>query len=38
MSNEYLDWAADKIQEEKLIVEKYPFLHIRDVDGHIDIE
>ena len=38
MSNEYLDWAADKIQEEKLIVEKYPFLHIRDIDGHIDIE
>ena len=38
MSNEYLDWAVDKIQEEKLIVEKYPFLHIRDIDGHIDIE
>lgn len=38
MSNEYLDWVADKIQEEKLIVEKYPFLHIRDIDGNIDTE
>ena len=32
------DWIFDKIQEEKLIVEKYPFLHIRDIDGGIDTE
>ena len=38
MSNEYLDWMTDKIQEEKLIVEKYPFLQIRDIDGTVDVE
>lgn len=32
------DWVFDKIQEEKLIVEKYPFLHIRDIEGNIDME
>ena len=36
MSNEYNDWMIDKIQEERAIVEKYPFLHIRDIDGNID--
>ena len=28
MSNEYKDWAVDKIQEENKIIEKYPFLRI----------
>lgn len=32
MSNEMKDWTSDKIQEEKFIVEKYPFLHIRDIE------
>ena len=37
MSNEYKDWATEKSAEEKAIVEKYPFLHIRDIDGTLDI-
>jgi hypothetical protein len=36
MSNEYKDWAADKIEEEKQILEKYPFLKARTVKGDID--
>lgn len=36
MSNEYKDWMEDKIQVEKAIVKKYPFLRIRDIDGNID--
>lgn len=36
MSNEYKDWERDKIEEEKTWVQKYPFLHIRDIDGTID--
>lgn len=31
------DWICDRTEEEKLIVEKYPFLHIRNIDGTIDI-
>ena len=38
MSNEYKDWKADRIEEEKQIVEKYPFLRARDIDGTIDTE
>ena len=29
MSNEYKDWERDKIEEEKQIVAKYPFLRMR---------
>lgn len=36
MSNEYKDWEFDKIEEEKEIVEKYPFLRTRNIDGTID--
>lgn len=36
LSNEYKDWEKDKIEEEQQIVQKYPFLHIRDIDGTID--
>ena len=36
MSNEYKDWERDKIEEEKEIVEKYPFLRARNIDGTID--
>ena len=36
MSNEYKDWERDKIAEEKAIVARYPFLHVRDIDGAID--
>lgn len=36
LSNEYKDWERDKIEEEKTWVQKYPFLHIRDIDGTID--
>ena len=38
MSDEMKDWVFDKIQEEKFIVEKYPFLYVRDIDGSIDME
>ena len=38
MSNEYKDWAADRIKEEKQILEKYPFLAERTLDGEIDTE
>lgn len=34
--NEYKDWERDKIEEEKWIVAKYPFLQVRDSDGNID--
>ena len=36
MSNEYKDWERDKIEEEKEIVAKYPFLRARNIDGTID--
>lgn len=36
MSNEYKDWESDKIEEERQIVAKYPFLHLRNIDGTID--
>ena len=36
MSNEMKDWMADKIEEERQIVEEYPFLRLRDIDGSID--
>lgn len=36
MSNEYKDWKADRIEEEKQILEKYPFLRARTVKGNID--
>jgi hypothetical protein len=38
LSNEYKDWERDKIEEEKAWVQKYPFLHIRNIDGIIDTE
>ena len=38
MSNEYKDWAKDRIEEEKQIVAKYPFLRLRNIDGTIDTE
>lgn len=36
MSNEYKDWLQDKIEEEKEIVAKYPFLQVRNIDVTID--
>jgi hypothetical protein len=36
MSNEYKDWEADRIEEEKQILQKYPFLAERNIDGTID--
>jgi hypothetical protein len=36
LSNEYKDWEIDKIEEEKEIVSKYPFLRVRNIDGSID--
>lgn len=36
LSNEYKDWEMDRIEEEKFIVAKYPFLQVRDIDGTID--
>jgi hypothetical protein len=38
MSNEYKDWKIDRIEEEKQILEKYPFLAERTLDGEIDTE
>lgn len=38
MSNEYKDWAADRLAEEKEIVAKYPFLRARDIDGTVDTD
>ena len=38
MSNEYKDWKADRIKEEEQILEKYPFLAERTLDGEIDTE
>ena len=38
MSNEYKDWVQDKIEEEKQIVAKYPFLRARNIDGTVDME
>lgn len=38
MSNEYKDWERDYIAEQNQIVEKYPFLRARDIDGEIDYE
>lgn len=38
MSNEYKDWEIGRIADEKEWVQKYPFLHIRDIDGTIDTE
>lgn len=38
MSNEYKDWEFEKIEEEKEIVEKYPFLRLRHIDGTVDTE
>lgn len=36
MSNEYKDWYQEKATEEKELVTKYPFLHVRDLDGNIN--
>lgn len=36
MSNEYKDWKADRIKEEKQILEKYPFLRARTVDTTLE--
>ena len=36
MSNEYKDWKHDRIETEKQILEKYPFLRARTVKGDID--
>jgi hypothetical protein len=38
MSNEYKDRKVDRIKEEKQILEKYPFLAERTLDGEIDTE
>lgn len=38
MSNEMKDYMIDKIEEEKQIVAKYPFLQLRDIDGTVDTE
>lgn len=38
MSNEYKDWERDYIAEQNQIVEKYPFLRARGIDGEIDYE
>ena len=32
------DWICDRIEEEKEIVSKYPFLQVREIDGTIDTE
>lgn len=36
LSNEYKDWERDTIETQKQIAEKYPFLHVRNIDGSID--
>ena len=36
MSNEYKDWEKDTIEEQTQVIEKYPFLRARDIDGTID--
>ena len=36
MSNEYKEWYRERIAEEKELVAKYPFLHVRDINGCID--
>lgn len=38
MSNEYKEWKNDEIEYQKRIVDKYPFLRARDIDGAIDTE
>jgi hypothetical protein len=38
MSNEYKDWERDTIEEQKQVIEKYPFLRARNIDGTIDTE
>lgn len=37
MSNEYKDWKIDKIYSERTLVKEYPFLHVRDFEGNLDI-
>lgn len=36
MSNEYKDWETDYIEDGRQIVDKYPFLRVRNIDGSID--
>ena len=36
MSNEYKDWKRDRIEDEKQILEKYPFLRARTIKGDIN--
>lgn len=36
MSNEYKDWELDEIAWERSVVEKYPFLKRRNIDGSLD--
>jgi hypothetical protein len=38
MSNEYKDWERDRIEEEKQVVTKYPFLRLRNIDGTVDTD
>ena len=38
MSNEYKDWERDTIEDQKQVIEKYPFLRARNIDGTIDTE
>jgi hypothetical protein len=38
MPNEYKDWEQDRIEIEKQIVAKYPFLRLRDIDGTVDTD
>lgn len=38
MSDTYLDWKTDRIQTEKKLVELYPFLRERGIDGAPNID
>lgn len=38
MSNEYKDWKKDRIEEEEIILKKYPFLRARDKEGNFSTD
>ena len=38
MSNEYKDWESDTIAEQKEVVDLYPFLAERDVEGNVALD
>lgn len=38
MSNEYKDWEADTIAEQKKVVDQYPFLVERDIEGNVALD